>query len=151
MSFTTTDKSTCHATWAAQFMDAALLGVADAVVAGRYSSFTQSLPLVTLLADSIRRHAGNLSRMGSDGGDDDVSQRRDLSEWPEDVVRSATERRESRELYQNRIFCESNTLGDKLVCYDDYFDWLYAPHGKGEKGAWPPHSKEVQYPCQAVS
>ena len=152
VTFTSTDKSTCHATWVAQFTDAALLGVADAVVAGRYSSFTQSLPLVNLLADSIRRHASNLSGTGSgSGGKDDASKTRDLSDWPKDVVQSATERRESGELYQNRIFCESNTRGDELFCYDDYFDWLYAPHDKGGKGAWPPHSKEVQYPCQAVS
>jgi hypothetical protein len=45
----------CHESWVAQFIDSIILGVSDVVVAGRYSSFTQAIPLFTVLADSITR------------------------------------------------------------------------------------------------
>ena len=43
----------CLRGWVNQFIDATLLSASDVVVSGQYSSFTQSLPLVTILAPSI--------------------------------------------------------------------------------------------------
>eukprot|EP00977_Amphora_coffeiformis_P009982 scaffold2335_cov175-Amphora_coffeaeformis.AAC.9 len=43
----------CHQGWVDQFMDIVLLSHCDMVVAGRYSSFTQSMPLTMMTALSV--------------------------------------------------------------------------------------------------
>mmetsp|Transcript_9107 Transcript_9107/g.19536 ORF Transcript_9107/g.19536 Transcript_9107/m.19536 type:complete len:487 (-) Transcript_9107:234-1694(-) len=51
--------TSCHQSWVNQFMDATLLSASDVVVAGRYSSFTQTVALTTMLAGSILGSIGN--------------------------------------------------------------------------------------------
>jgi len=65
----------CKESWLSQIADSMLLGAADVVIAARYSSFSQSLPLVSVLSGSIRdrkrkRNQGDL--VGAVGTDVDV-------------------------------------------------------------------------------
>lgn len=46
----------CRENWVSQFIDACLLGISDAVVAAKYSSFTQTLPVMSLFSDSMKNH-----------------------------------------------------------------------------------------------
>ena len=46
----------CRENWVSQFIDAYLLGISDAVVAAKYSSFTQTLPIMSLFSDSMKNH-----------------------------------------------------------------------------------------------
>lgn len=94
--------TTCLESWISQFMDASLLGAADVLVAPRYSSFSQALPLVTVLSGSIvnagRKQQENIKSNISDDSD----------------------------RFTNRLFCEVTRYGDGMRCYDDYIDWTFA-------------------------
>lgn len=134
---------TCQESWVAQFIDAILLGVSDVMVAGRYSSFSQAIPLYAVLADSIK----NWDRPpGFDPGN------RTTYNWP-NTSRNEHKSVVDETFYSHRLFCESNVSGDKLNCYDDYFEWLWSDTGSiirqkiGNETIWVPYSKEVYDPC----
>jgi len=105
---TTFTNNTCHNSWVAQFIDMILLGASDAVIAGRYSSFTQALPLITVLSDSI------------------TTKPPDYILDHQNTTANAHAREDDDEKYSHRLFCESSILGDKLDCFDDYFEWLWS-------------------------
>lgn len=95
--------SLCHQNWVSQFMDATILSASDVMVAGRYSSFSQTVPWTTMLAGSI------LGAIGM--GDDDAS----------------------RTHASKKAFCEVSRNGDRLICYNDYRKWIFARHERRER------------------
>ena len=144
VSYNTHSKDTaCHESWVAQFIDAILLGVSDVVVAGRYSSFSQAIPLFAVLADSIK----NWERPpGFDPGN------RTTYNWPSSTTRSKNKSEIDETFYSHRLFCESNVVGDELDCYDDYFEWLWADVNRieqkvGNETISVKYSKEIYNPC----
>lgn len=129
----------CHEAWVVQWIDALLLSASDAVVAGRYSSFTQSLPLFTILADSITRN----QPPGFD---------------PHNKSTYWFAQNRTDDLYSHRLFCEPNVLANDIDCYDDYFGWLWQKENlrglfdrkyqtEGVETYEMKYHQEVQYPC----
>jgi len=98
--------SACDNNWINQFIDASLLATADAVVAARYSSFSQAVPLVTVLSDSILDAARQKQSHGFTYNTTSV------------ISATTTSNR-----FAHRLFCEINRFGDGMRCYDDYIDW----------------------------
>jgi len=101
----------CLEGWISQVIDSMLLGMADAIVAARYSSFTQSLPLMTLFSDSIRAQQKDGWRQG-------IQQR--------NIFRSSEKganHRDDDPRFANRLFCEADGSGVSMKCFDDYVDW----------------------------
>jgi hypothetical protein len=107
-------KDDCHNGWISQFMDMVLLSLSDVVISGRYSSFTQSMPLVMMLGskaaatDDVKRNGLNKT---SSGGND------------EEYLRSRMDPRNP-----SNVFCEMGKAANGMHCYDDFFEW--ESHGK---------------------
>jgi hypothetical protein len=89
-------RSGCLSNWKNSLMDMMLLSHADVVVAGRPSSFTQSLPMGIVLARGNNNH------------DDDDN----------DIDDDASFRRKIRHSY-----CEVNSAGTEYQCFEDFHDW----------------------------
>ena len=49
----------CLTAWESQLMDMVMLSLSDTVIAGRYSSFTQTMPLSLIFSDRRRNHQRN--------------------------------------------------------------------------------------------
>jgi len=139
----------CHESWMNQFIDATLLGSADAVVAAQYSSFSQAVPLLTVLAESIISHSYHSALPLPS---QNINEKKKTSNSNTDT--DATSNR-----FAHRLFCEMNDMGVKMRCYDDYFDWVYAENpltvmslssssDKISSISNFHHHKEVQFPCQ---
>ncbi|VEU38092.1 unnamed protein product [Pseudo-nitzschia multistriata] len=142
---TSLDRAACLEGWVGQVSDALLLGAADALVAARYSSFTQALPLAMVLGESLRNHEPGETNTG--GGSDSNSNT-------------------GHTRFANRLFCEVNKPADGMRCYDDYTDWLFGerelyvsahtPQGEAEESlVWNPsveagvlYQKQVFLRCQ---
>lgn len=126
--------SACYEDWVGQFMDATLLSVADIVVAGQYSSFSQTLPLTTLLSESIMASAPSVHNSSA-------NQSSDLGVHYNDDERFA-----------RKLFCEVSKEGDAMGCFDDYQDWMFRKNAIviGDNDSFQKksnyHTKEVQMP-----
>lgn len=107
-------KEECHNGWVSQFTDIALLSLSDVVIAGRYSSFTQSMPLVMMLgsrAAATDMKMNGLNKMSTNDGKD------------EEYLRSRFDPRNP-----SNVFCEMGKAANGMRCYDDFFEW--EAHGK---------------------
>lgn len=105
----------CHESWMNQFIDATLLGSADVVVAAKYSSFSQAVPLLTVLAESIISHSYHSTLPLPSKN---IKEKKKTSNSNADT-NAASNR------FAHRLFCEMNDMGVAMRCYDDYFDWVY--------------------------
>jgi len=132
----------CRDSWVDQFIDASLLSIADVVIAGRYSTFTQSMPLIEVLSDSV------LTRMGQHRAEVTLkNQTITASTYTDESVRFA-----------NRLFCEFGKNGTEMGCYDDYFDWMLGENqlhlsslsssDNTRTKIVKQHKKEVLLPCE---
>ena len=140
----------CREGWLSQIADSMLLGAADVVVAARYSSFSQSLPLVSVLSGSIRER-----KRKRNNGDDEGATRTDTASTSNnaDINRDATtntnnnnntgsvdgtetnknetttndtKTTNTNHRFARRLFCEGSRYGNGIRCYDDYLDWILA-------------------------
>eukprot|EP00536_Pseudo-nitzschia_multiseries_P011191 jgi/Psemu1/28122/gm1.28122_g len=131
----------CLASWASQFIDASLLGATDVMIAGRYSSFSQSLPLTSIFSDSIVAAAAAATKKQTGGN----------------VIANTTSAAKNASRFANRMFCEANHPGDGMRCYDDYVDWatnenmIYFTSAGQDWNSNRPlkvfHRKEIYLPC----
>jgi hypothetical protein len=109
-------KEDCHNGWVAQFMDIVLLSLSDVVISGRYSSFTQSMPLVMMLGskaatDTKKKKFINPSTSLQEHHKD------------EDPLLLKTNLRNP-----SKLFCEMGKSANGMHCYDDFMEW--ESHGK---------------------
>uniref|UniRef100_A0A7S4ARS6 Uncharacterized protein n=1 Tax=Pseudo-nitzschia australis TaxID=44445 RepID=A0A7S4ARS6_9STRA len=144
----------CKESWFSQIADAILLGAADVVIAARYSSFTQSLPLVSVLSGSIRERKRKRAN-----GEDDTAMATDTDNTSNNMGSvdgdGAVDENETNTRFSRRLFCEGNGDGNGIQCYDDYLNWmlfknqLFIPSEKVFRGAEARayYSREVLAPC----
>eukprot|EP00536_Pseudo-nitzschia_multiseries_P017694 jgi/Psemu1/52083/gm1.52083_g len=105
----------CQENWISQVIDSMILGMSDALVTARYSSFTQSQPLMALFSDSIRAQHKN----GWRGNPDERRVKHAANfEYSYDGPDMSGSR------FANRLFCNSDEEGHGMKCFDDYVDWL---------------------------
>ena len=57
----------CYQSWSNQFMDMTLLSASDTVIAGMYSSFTQSMPLRMMIANPVAENNKRFCEVGKTG------------------------------------------------------------------------------------
>jgi len=151
------EQDACFENWFSQIADAILLGAVDVVVAARYSSFTQSLPLVSVLSGSIRDRKQQRNQHHQ-------QQQQQQQETPAADATTATTNDDDNDddttttRFAHRLFCESSQDGHGLQCYDDYVDWmmgrnqLYVPATSSElfadeKERGKDHEKQLVAPC----
>eukprot|EP00536_Pseudo-nitzschia_multiseries_P016369 jgi/Psemu1/45932/gm1.45932_g len=107
----------CRENWISQIVDSLILGMADALVCARYSSFTQSMPLMTLFSDSIRAQNEHNAWRGA------PDERRD--EYADYDYNNNDENNENNSpRFANRLLCDSDKDGGAMKCFDDYVDWI---------------------------
>ena len=65
--FKYTTSEACYQSWSNQFMDMTLLSASDTVIAGMYSSFTQSMPLRMMIANPVAENNKRFCEVGKTG------------------------------------------------------------------------------------
>lgn len=121
----------CREGWVNQFIDATLLGAADVAIAGTYSSFSQSVALMTVLSESVVS-----------------AQAKDSKQTGHSMTLTNGASR-----FAHRLFCEVHGVEDTMRCYDNYLDWLYANNqlhwtsSSTNGSSTVDHRKEVYVPC----
>jgi hypothetical protein len=94
--------ASCLEGWTAQMTDMILLAESDVVVAGQYSSFTQTIPLSFQFTKATAMKARDLKN------------------------NSPTSRNEnSKKLYPSSgLFCNVGALATVMECFDDFGEWM---------------------------
>ena len=97
----------CLDTWKSQFIDMMLLSESDVCIAGRYSSFTHSMPISFQFGKVQQR----------------FRHQQPLQAWQQHgpPIGSST----SRDQMRLGVFCEIGTDGHNMECYDNFKEWIH--------------------------
>ena len=117
------EEKQCKENWFSQITDAILLGAADVVIAARYSGFTQSLPLVSVLSGSIRERKRKRAN-GEDGTVMDMNKDNTNNNMGSFDDHDTVDENKTSTRFSRRLFCEGSWYGNGMQCYDDYMDWM---------------------------